>query len=145
MFIQKYAVPGAARLCTVTMARILVIDSDAEFFRLLEEYLGSRGFVCFHAVNIRRGLKKLGEAELDALLLDAALLDLEGARPELAAFLRGGEKYRQLPVIMFTSRGEDLISENLELGADFYLAKPFHPRELEAVLQMLLRSAPPHI
>ena len=51
----------------------------------------------------------------------------------------------RLPILMLTARGDELDRIiGLEMGADDYLPKPFHPRELLARVRSILRRAPEH-
>jgi two-component system response regulator CpxR len=80
--------------------------------------------------------------ELVATLLEQNILILDVQLPQLNGFevLRALRKDSSLPVLMLTARGseEDRFT-GLEQGADDYLPKPFHPRELIARIRAILR------
>jgi DNA-binding response OmpR family regulator len=74
------------------------------------------------------------------VLLDLMLPDGDGL--DLCRELRADPRYRHLPLLMLTARGEPLDRiVGLELGADDYLPKPFEPRELLARVRALLRRS----
>jgi two-component system phosphate regulon response regulator OmpR len=73
-------------------------------------------------------------------VLDLMLPDGDGL--DLTRELRADGRWRRLPLLMLTARGEPLDRVlGLELGADDYLPKPFEPRELLARVRALLRRS----
>ncbi|MDR3073712.1 MAG: response regulator transcription factor, partial [Deltaproteobacteria bacterium] len=122
------------------MARILIIDDDAELFSLLRDYLKDEDFLCVHAPDARKGLEKAAEGGFDALILDVMLPGMNGF--ETLRRLRAHEASACVPVLMLTARGDEVDRiVGLEMGADDYLGKPFSTRELVARLRALLRRA----
>jgi DNA-binding response OmpR family regulator len=125
--------------------RVLLIDDDAALARLVGEYLGAAGFAVEAARDASAGLTLLRRAEragrpFELLILDLMLPDADGL--ELCRRLRGDADaaLAALPIVMLTARGEEADRiVGLELGADDYLAKPFHPRELLARMRAVLR------
>lgn len=119
---------------------ILVVDDDPKIATLLQNYLEECGFAVHTVSNGRLCLDVLVDATDDATDIDAVVLDV--MMPELDGFatLQEIRKTSQIPVVMLTARGDhtDRIV-GLELGADDYLAKPFHPRELLARLKAIFR------
>lgn len=115
--------------------RVLIVDDDEEFARMLGEFLRRLGFVPFHASGGLAALEWLERDEADLVVLDITMPDLDGLDA-----LRTIRKTRDLPIIMVTARGQaqDRIL-GLELGADDYLAKPFDPNELAARIRAVLR------
>ncbi len=115
--------------------RILIVDDDAEFARMLGEFLGRQGFLTSFADSGRSALQKLEAETPDLIVLDIMMPDLDGLEA-----LRRIRIDRDLPIIMVTARGQpaDRIL-GLELGADDYLAKPFDPAELAARIRAVLR------
>jgi len=84
----------------------------------------------------------LNDGSFDLLLLDLMLPDGDGL--DLTRELRADNRFKRLPLLMLTARGEPLDRViGLELGADDYLPKPFEPRELLARVKALLRRASP--
>ncbi|MBC8164993.1 MAG: response regulator transcription factor [Bryobacteraceae bacterium] len=115
--------------------RILVIDDDAELTALLVEYLEPEGFQVEIACNAETGLERIAAFPYDLILLDVMLPGLNGF--EALRRIRGQS---QVPVMMLTARGEEMDRIiGLEIGADDYLPKPFHMRELTARAHSILR------
>ena len=117
------------------MARVLVVDDDAELARLLREYLTGEGFAVAVAGDGESGVRAALEGAPDLVVLDVML-------PRLSGFeaLRRIRERSAVPVVMLSARGEEVDRVvGLELGADDYLPKPFSPRELAARIRAVLR------
>ncbi|MBL0147363.1 MAG: response regulator transcription factor [Ideonella sp.] len=121
------------------MHRILLIDDDEHLGPPLATYLRRFDLELCCALRPSKGLARLAEGGIDAVILDVMLPEMDGF--ELCRRIR---QTSQLPVLMLTARGDvtDRVV-GLELGADDYLPKPFEPRELAARLQTILRRARP--
>lgn len=118
--------------------RILLVEDDPEVGELVKETLEAEAY----AVDwVKDGEEALGLAlgfPYDLLLLDVSLPRRDGF--SLLRVLRG--EGSRVPVLMLTARDalEDRV-RGLELGADDYLLKPFHLRELRARIRALVRRA----
>jgi two-component system, OmpR family, response regulator len=114
---------------------ILVVDDQQEICDLVREYLTDEGFRVTTA-NDGTGLREaMGRDSIDLVILDLVLRGEDGL--QLARELRSQS---DIGIIMLTGRGEtvDRII-GLEMGADDYLSKPFHLRELLARVRSVLR------
>lgn len=121
------------------MERVLLIDDDIELCELVRELLSADGFAveCAHdgESGVHRGLHE----QFAILLLDVMLPKMNGLE-----VLRRLRQSTSTPVLMLTARGDDVDRIlGLELGADDYLPKPFHPRELTARIRAILRRTQP--
>jgi len=117
---------------------ILVVEDDAAIRDMLCFSLRHAGFVCEPVADGEQGLKWLGQAKPDIILLDWMLPGIDGI--EFIRRLRSNEYTADIPVIMLTAKGEseDLV-KGLSVGADDYVNKPFSPPELIARIKALLR------
>jgi DNA-binding response OmpR family regulator len=114
---------------------ILVVDDQQEICDLVREYLSDEGFRVSTA-NDGAGLREeMARGPVDLVILDLVLRGEDGL--QLARELRSQS---DIGIIMLTGRGEtvDRII-GLEMGADDYLSKPFHLRELLARVRSVLR------
>jgi two-component system, OmpR family, phosphate regulon response regulator OmpR len=117
---------------------LLLIDDDARLTDMVGDYLRQAAFDVTAAGTLAEGRRLLAERSFDALLLDLMLPDGDGLT--LTRELRADPRWRHLPLLMLTARGEPMDRiVGLELGADDYLPKPFEPRELLARVRALLR------
>lgn len=121
-------------------AQILVVDDEAEVRALLRTGLEAEGYKVLEAES-GAGLMGLLESEpIDLITLDLRLSGEDGFT--LAREVRAKHN---VPIVMISGKG-DMIDRvvGLELGADDYIAKPFHMREVLARVRAVLRRyAPP--
>ena len=123
-------------------AKLLLIDDDVRLTAMVGDYLRANGLEVDVAGSLAAGRERLKQGHYDALLLDLMLPDGDGL--DLTRELRADARFKRLPLLMLTARGEPLDRVlGLELGADDYLAKPFEARELLARIKALLRRAQP--
>jgi two-component system, OmpR family, phosphate regulon response regulator OmpR len=126
----------------LSTAKLLLIDDDLRLTTMVGDYLQAHGFQVDTAGSLAAGRECLRTGQHDALVLDLMLPDGDGL--DLTRELRADARFRRLPLLMLTARGESLDRVlGLEIGADDYLAKPFEPRELLARVKALLRRAQP--
>ncbi len=106
--------------------RILVVDDDREIVRLLRASLEQAGYEVFVAYNGETALHTLRRERPDLVVLDLMLPDRDGW--DVTRVMRSDATLADTPIIMLTARVEhyDRIV-GLELGADDYVTKPFHP------------------
>jgi len=121
--------------------RVLLIEDDEDLCRELRPLLERSGFAVDISHSGVEGRYLGDEGIFDAAILDLGLPDLSGL--EVLGHWRAAGN--SLLVLILTAR--DAWYERVEgfrLGADDYLGKPFHPEELLARLQALLRRRHDH-
>jgi two-component system, OmpR family, response regulator len=117
---------------------ILVVDDDPEIRGLVGKVVEGGGYRVALAPDARAARKKVDTTKVDLIVLDLMLPGKDGLTfcKELRAEGIG------TPIIMLTAKGDDFDRVlGLELGADDYIAKPFHGRELLARIKAILRRA----
>lgn len=116
---------------------ILVVDDDARIRSMLRRYLKDEGFDISEAEDGQTLRTALAGRPADLVLLDLVLPGEDGFT--LAHYIR---QRSSTPIIMLTGKG-DVIDRvaGLEAGADDYIAKPFHLREVLARIRTVLRRA----
>ena len=116
-------------------ARLLVVDDDDALRNLLARYLTENGYEVAGVANGAAMHRYLARHAVDLILLDVMLPGVDGIALARELHQRGSP-----PVIMISARGEEVDRiVGLEVGADDYLAKPFHHRELLARIRAVLR------
>ena len=117
--------------------RVLLVDDDKKFCRLLADYLKPLGYDIVAAHTGADGVEKALAGDWHAVILDVMLPGMDGLE-----VLRRIRVSSQVPVLMLTARGEETDRiVGLEVGADDYLPKTFSTRELLARLRSVTRRA----
>lgn len=120
------------------MSTILVVDDEEPIQELLRFNLEKEGYRVCVAKDGPEALGLVEKDQPDLIVLDIMLPGMDGL--EVCRRLRGMNKFREIPIIMLTAKGEEIDKVlGLELGADDYLTKPFSPRELIARIKARLR------
>src|SRR3977135_2782782 len=117
--------------------RVLVVDDEDHILELARLYLSREGYQIETVSDGAQALARFLQVKPDLVVLDIMLPGVDGL-----TICREIRKQSQVPIIMLTARDE--ITDKvvgLELGADDYLTKPFHPQELVARAKALLLRA----
>jgi DNA-binding response OmpR family regulator len=116
---------------------ILVVDDDPKMRSLLRTCFEAEGFAVAEAGDRDGALAALAQAPVSLVTLDLNLGSDSGY--DIA---RDIARDHRTPLVMITGRG-DVIDRvvGLEMGADDYIVKPFHPREMVARVRSVLRRA----
>jgi two-component system OmpR family response regulator len=116
--------------------RVLIVEDEAKLARLVKAGLGRSGILADVAGRGEDALWMAGSTPYDAIVLDLRLPGIDGH--ETCARLRADGV--RAPIMMLTVHDElDHRVDALEGGADDYMSKPFHFRELVARLRALAR------
>jgi pilus assembly protein CpaE len=122
------------------MARILLIDDEPIFYKMIDHALKPSGYVLEYAKTGMDGLKAVLTFNPDVIIVDVRLPDVDGF--EVVKRLRRTSRYSGIPVLFLTSQNElNIKLKAFEIGADDYLVKPFQPEELVARIGLLVRKS----
>lgn len=117
--------------------RILIVDDEPRYLRLLEANLRTDGYEIITAQNGVEALEVFSSQPVDLILLDIMMPKLDGF-----ATCQRIREFSNVPIIMLTAKGEEQDRvRGLDLGADDYLVKPFSATELLARVRAVLRRA----
>ncbi|HET7467819.1 MAG TPA: response regulator transcription factor [Candidatus Dormibacteraeota bacterium] len=118
-------------------SKVLVVDDEAHIVELARLYLAREGFEVEGVGDGAQALTRFGQVKPDLVVLDIMLPGTDGL-----TICKEIRKQSQVPIIMLTAKDEvtDKVV-GLEVGADDYLTKPFHPQELVARAKALLRRS----
>jgi DNA-binding response OmpR family regulator len=116
--------------------KILIVEDEKNLRETIIDFLKVEGYVCEFAETVAEGSVKLDLYEYDCMLADIGLPD--GSGFELIKELK--MRHPETGIIIISARNslDDRI-EGLDLGADDYLAKPFHLTELNSRIKSVLR------
>ncbi|TNE45307.1 MAG: response regulator [Deltaproteobacteria bacterium] len=121
-------------------ATVLVVDDDLPFQEMLKAHLQECNYDVITCASGREALQVLEEqhALFDLAIFDVLMSDMDGIT--LTETVREHETLNSLPILLLTGLGApDDIERGLRSGANDYMTKPFHPTELKARIQNLLR------
>lgn len=124
------------------MLKVFVADDNREFSDLLVEYLEQQRDieVVGKAYNGKEALDLIAENPPDVLLLDIIMPHLDG----LGVLEKINEMENKPKVIMLTAFGqEDITRKAVELGASYYILKPFNMDVLVERIRLLGNGAVP--
>src|SRR5512143_3667213 len=123
-----------------TMAkRILIVDDEPRYLRLLEANLRTEGYEVVTAQDGMQAVSVFSDQPIDLVLMDVMMPKLDG----FGATQRIRE-FSSTPIIILTAKGDEQDRvRGLDLGADDYLVKPFSASELLAGVRAVLRRAQP--
>ncbi len=117
--------------------RILIVDDEVRYQRLLDANLRTDGYEVATASNGLEAIEIFSSQPIDLILLDVMMPELDGF--ETCQRIR---EYSNVPIVMLTAKGDEKDRvRGLDLGADDYLAKPFSAIELLARVRAVLRRA----
>ena len=119
--------------------RVLIIEDEVRLASTLQDLLDMNGYTADVCHDGESGLDNALSGIYDVVLLDVMLPKMDGFT--VLRNLRAAGN--AVPVLMLTARSElsDRV-EGLDCGADYYLTKPFEPKELLACIRALTRRQP---
>jgi two-component system phosphate regulon response regulator OmpR len=119
---------------------VLVVDDDPRIRQMLTRYFEGEGYAVSAASGGAEMRARLRQENFDIILLDLVLPGGEDGL-DLAREIR---TQSDIPIMMLTGR-DDVVDRivGIEVGADDYIAKPFHLREVHARLKAILRRRQP--
>lgn len=117
--------------------KILIVDDEPRYVRLMEANLISDNYQVVKAYNGEEALSLVASENPDLVLLDIMMPILDGFT--VCERIR---KFSTVPIIIVTVKGEEQDRvRGLDIGADDYIVKPFSATELLARVRAVLRRA----
>jgi len=115
--------------------RLLIVEDEPAFARLIGLSLTREGFDVHHVPNGEDALDLAAEIHPDAIILDLGLPGADGL-----TVLTELREWSDIPVVVVTgAQTIESIRRGLDRGADDYITKPFAPNELAARVRAVLR------
>jgi len=122
-------VPGAS-------GRVLVVDDNKVIRQLIRVNLELEGLEVVTAADGAECLDVIHQVRPDVVTLDVVMPRLDGLRT--AARLRSDPRTRDLPLAIVSACTQYEVDSGLDVGVDAFLAKPFEPAELIALVRELI-------
>ena len=122
------------------MTKILVVDDSDSIVDVLERGLSSAGFDVISAKNGASALVQIYQEQPDLVLLDLFMPVLSGY--EVLREIRDNPTTKNLPVIVITGFDDGKSEQTaVEMGANYYVTKPWKLGTLRAAIRLALREA----
>ena len=119
--------------------RILAVDDQEDNRRILRDLLTMAGFEVIEAVDGAEAVRLAEQHVPDLILMDVQLPNMDGY--EATRQIKANPLLKAIPIITVTSfalSGDE--GKALEAGSDWYMAKPFSPRQLLAKVKEYLSA-----
>jgi CheY-like chemotaxis protein len=111
------------------MPHVLVVEDEAATRRLLQKELSANGFTVTLADDGLAALVTLETLKPDVILCDLQMPNLDGIAFTQA--IKANERTRGIPVVFLTANADPRkMIESINVGARFYVTKPFQMKEL---------------
>lgn len=119
------------------MAKILVVDDHPSIVRLLQRVLQTDAHEVITASDGEAALRKVRQEHPALVFLDVTMPEKNGY--EVLSELRSDPATQRVPVIMLTGKDQESdMAQGLQLGADWYVSKPFSPPEILSLTRRFL-------
>ncbi len=117
--------------------RILVIDDSPTLRKVLEYYLQKNNYFVKSANNGKAGLVLLEKEYFDLIILDMQMPIMSGEE----VLIEMKNKDIKIPILILSAeKNEEIIEMGLELGALFYMTKPFKPNEIVEKIKLVFEK-----
>jgi two-component system chemotaxis response regulator CheY len=123
------------------MPHLLIVDDSPTIRRMVRASLAALPGppVFLEASSGLEAIERAAVAQVDLIVLDLNMPDMHGL--EVIAFMRGHARYRHLPIVVLTTRGDDEARQQaLNAGATSFMTKPFTPTALADEVRRVLAS-----
>lgn len=121
----------------VSRKKILIVEDEESLLRLESILLTSKGYDVKGVPNGKAALEAISVEKPDLVLLDIMLPEIDGF--EVCRIIKVTEETSHIPVIMLTAKKcQDDFSRGQEVGADWYITKPFKSAMVIETIQRFL-------
>lgn len=115
------------------------MEDEKDILITLQNLLQSEGYNVITATDGIEALNKVKFDTPDLMVLDLMLPKLDGYK--VCRFLKFDERFNKIPIIIITALAQESDREKgEEVGADFYITKPFDFKVLTEKIEELLRK-----
>lgn len=119
------------------MKKILVVDDDPTVIKLLEGVLKAQGFEVALAHDGIDAMVQVKNTKPDLIILDIMMPELNGY--EVCSHLKFDPQYKSIPILILTSREQELDERIARMMGVEYMHKPFDRERLLATIAGLIK------
>ncbi|MBM4348383.1 MAG: response regulator [Deltaproteobacteria bacterium] len=120
--------------------RILIVDDEEVIRKFLKIHLTKLGYEVTEAEDGQKAIEKIGGGKFDLIICDVMMPNKNGW--EVVKEVKSNPKSSEIPIILLTAKNEDVdMFKGYELGANYYMAKPFTKDQLLYGLKLMFEEA----
>jgi DNA-binding response OmpR family regulator len=124
--------------------KILIVDDEEVIRKFLRIHLAKLGYEVMEAADGEQAIEQLGKDDFDLLICDILMPKKDGW--EVIREMKSNPKTKAIPVIVLTAKNEDSdMFKGYDLGANYYMTKPFSKAQLIYGLKLMLGETPEEI
>ena len=124
--------------------RVLIVDDEEVIRKFLKIHLAKLGYEVTEAADGDQAIEQLGKDDFDLLICDIMMPKKDGW--EVIKEAKSNPKTKNLPVIVLTAKNEDSdMFKGYDLGANYYMTKPFTKAQLLYGLKLMFDETPEEI
>ena len=124
--------------------KVLIVDDEEVIRKFLKIHLAKLGYEVKEAADGEQAIEELGKDDFDLLICDILMPKKDGW--EVVIEVKSNSKTRNMPVILLTAKNEDSdMFKGYDLGANYYMTKPFTKAQLIYGLRLMLNEAPEEV
>ena len=124
--------------------KILIVDDEEVIRKFLKIHLDKLGYEVMEAGDGVQAIEQLGKDDFDLLICDILMAKKDGW--EVIREVKSNPKTKAIPVIVLTAKNEDSdMFKGYDLGANYYMTKPFTKAQLIYGLRLMFGDSPEEI
>jgi DNA-binding response OmpR family regulator len=124
--------------------KILIVDDEEVIRKFVRIHLVKMGYEVKEAEDGEQAIEQLGKDDFDLLICDILMPNKDGW--QVLKEMKSNPKTKDIPVIVLTAKDEDSdMFKGYDLGANYYMTKPFTKAQLLYGLQLMFEETPEEI
>jgi two-component system, OmpR family, alkaline phosphatase synthesis response regulator PhoP len=123
---------------------ILIVDDDRDTRTIIKTILAAKGYATQEAASGKEALLYVESFSPGLILLDIMMPEMSGY--DVIARLKMQPETQNIPVIMLSAKAEseDILTGYQEYAVEYYITKPFTPKELINGIELVLSGSDNH-
>ena len=120
--------------------RILIVDDEEVIRKFLKIHLTKLGYEVTEAEDGEKAIEKIGGGKFDLIICDVMMPNKNGW--EVIKEVKSNPELNEIPIILLTAKNDDVdMFKGYELGANYYMTKPFTKDQLLYGLKLMFEAA----
>jgi len=120
--------------------RILIVDDEEVIRKFLKIHLNKSGYEVTEAEDGEKAIEKIGGGKFDLIICDVMMPNKNGW--EVIKEVKSKPGLNEIPIILLTAKNDEVdMFKGYELGANYYMTKPFTKAQLLYGLKLMFEEA----